>query len=93
MVSGQTATPYRANLDPRKVEDQDLIILNLNKDNVREYMKQHDISDKKVINLQHDDNRTAIAFTDMADVQDILSDTDSKDDDTDIEDYLNDMWR
>ena len=56
-------------------------------------MKQHDISDKKVINLQHDDNRTAIAFTDMADVQDILSDTDSKDDDTDIQDYFNDMWR
>ena len=93
MVSGQTSTPYRPNFDPRSVEDQNLIILNLNKDNVREYMKQHDISDKKVINLQHDDNRTAIAFTDMADVQDILSDTDSKDDDTDIEDYLNDMWR
>ena len=93
MVSGQTSTPYRPNFDPSSVEDQNLIILNLNKDNVREYMKQHDISDKKVINLQHDDNRTAIAFTDMADVQDILSDTDSKDDDTDIEDYLNDMWR
>ena len=93
MVSGQTSTQYRANFDPRRVEDQDLIILNLKKDNVREYMEQPDISGKKVINLQHDDNRTAIAFTDMADVQDILSDTDSKDDDTDIEDYLNDMWR
>ena len=86
MVSAQTSTPYRANFDPRRVENQDLIILNLKKDNVREYMEQHDISGKKVINLQHDDNRTAIAFTDMADVQDILSDTDSKDDDTDIQD-------
>ena len=93
MVSGQTSTSYRANFDPSSVEDQNLIILNLNKDNVREYMKQHDISDKKVTNLQHVDIRTAIAFMDMADVQDILSDTDSKDDDTDIEDYLNDMWR
>ena len=53
-------------------------------------MEQHDISVKKAIELQHDDNRTATAFTDMAD---ILSDSDANDDDTDIEDYLNDMGR
>ena len=87
-IGKKTATPYRANLDPRKVEE--LIILKLNTDNVREYMEQHNISVKKPINLQHDDNRTAIAFTYMVDVHDILRNTDSKDDDTD---YLNDMWR
>ena len=76
-------------MDPRKVDD--LIVLKLNKDNVREYMEHHDISVKKVIDLQHDDNRTATEFTDKAD--DISNDTNLDDDNTDIEDYLNNMWR
>ena len=88
-IGKKTATPYRANLDQRKVE---VIILKLNTDNVREYMEQHDISVEKVNDLQHNDNRSATAFTDMADVQGILSDTDSDDDDTDIEDNMNDIW-